>query len=62
MRFEGWIVDASGKRVLARNVLENVSPETIRHIYSTSSDGGKTWEVKSDGRFERRKDSKEPRP
>jgi hypothetical protein len=54
MRFEGWVVDASGNRILARNVLENVSPETIRHVYSTSSDGGKTWEVKSDGRFERR--------
>jgi Neuraminidase (sialidase) len=62
MRFEGWVVDASGTRILARNVLENVSPDTIRHVYSTSSDGGKTWDVKSDGRFERRKDSAEARP
>ena len=53
MRFEGWILDASGKRILARNVLENVSPDTIRHVYSISSDGGKTWEIKSDGRFVR---------
>ena len=55
MRFEGWILDGDGKRLLASNVLENVSPDTIRHIYSTSSDGGKTWVVKSDGRFVRRK-------
>ena len=53
MRFEGWVLDPGGKRLLARNVLENVSPDTIRHIYSISSDGGKTWEVKSDGRFSR---------
>ena len=57
MRFEGWVLDAGGKRLLARNVLENVSPDTIRHIYSTSADGGKTWVVKSDGRFVRRKES-----
>ena len=57
MRFEGWILDADGKRLLARNVLEKVSADTIRHVYSTSADGGKTWVVKSDGRFVRRKDA-----
>jgi hypothetical protein len=57
MRFEGWTLDADGKRLLARNVLENVCADTIRHVYSTSADGGKTWVVKSDGRFARRKDS-----
>jgi hypothetical protein len=56
MRFQGWVLDADGKRLLASNVLENVSPETIRHIYSISSDGGKTWVVKSDGRFVRREE------
>ena len=55
MRFEGWVLDADGKRQLALNILENVSPDTIRHIYSISSDGGKTWVVKSDGRFRRSK-------
>ena len=53
MRFDGWILDSDGKRVLASNVLMNVSPDTIRHIYSTSTDGGKTWVIKSDGRFKR---------
>jgi hypothetical protein len=56
MKFEGWVLDSDGKRLLASNVLENVSPDTIRHTYSTSSDGGKTWVVKSDGRFVRRKE------
>lgn len=55
MRFEGWVLDAEGNKMLARNVLENVSPDVIRHIYSTSSDGGKTWVVRSDGRFARKK-------
>ena len=57
MRFEGWILDAEGKRVLASNVLQDVSPDTIRHIYSVSADEGKTWVVKSDGRFARRSPS-----
>jgi hypothetical protein len=55
MRFEGWVLDSTGKRLLARNVLENVAPDTIRHQYSTSADNGKTWTLLSDGRFVRRK-------
>jgi len=53
MRFTGWVLDNDGKRLLVTNVLQNVSPDTIRHIYSTSADNGKTWAVKSDGRFVR---------
>lgn len=53
MRFKGWVLDKGGNRLLATNVLEIVSPNTIRHIYSTSTDGGKTWAVRSDGRFTR---------
>ncbi len=55
MRFEGWVLDPGGKKLLASNVLQNVTPDLIRHIYSTSADSGKTWIVRSDGRFERRK-------
>jgi hypothetical protein len=54
MRFAGWVIDASGKKILASNVLQDVSPGLIRHIYSTSADGGKTWIVRSDGRFTRK--------
>ena len=43
MQFEGWVLDDAGKRMLAWNVLQNVSADTIRHVYSTSADGGKTW-------------------
>jgi hypothetical protein len=42
--------------VYVSNVLENVSPGLIRHIFSTSSDSGKTWTVRSDGRFVRRQE------
>lgn len=59
MRFTGWVLDDKGQRVLVSNVLQNVSPDTIRHIYSESADNGKTWVVKSDGRFVRRPDTKE---
>lgn len=62
MRFEGWVLDPSGERVLARNVLQDVAPDTIRHTYSISTDGGKTWVVKSDGRFRRRPSPTEVRP
>jgi hypothetical protein len=55
MRFDGWTLDAKGERLLTRNVLQDVTPDLIRHIYSISSDNGKTWQVRSDGRFVRRK-------
>jgi hypothetical protein len=55
MRFKGWVLDEKGKKLQVTNVLENVSPDVIRHIYSVSEDDGKTWVVKSDGRFARRK-------
>ncbi len=54
MRFEGWVLDGAGARLLASNVLQDVSPGVIRHVYSTSADNGKTWDIKSDGRFVRR--------
>lgn len=54
MRFTGWVLDRAGKRLVVSNVLQNVSPDIIRHTYSISPDNGKTWVVKSDGRFVRR--------
>jgi hypothetical protein len=54
MRFKGWMLDSSGKRLLVSNILQDVSPDIIRHIFSVSNDDGKTWVVKSDGRFVRR--------
>ena len=57
MRFTGWVLDSSGKRLMVKNVLQDVSPDVIRHTYSVSEDDGKTWIVKSDGRFERKHDA-----
>lgn len=56
MRFHGWVLNSAGRRVLVTNVLEKVSADTIRHVYSESDDGGKSWTVKSDGRFSRQKE------
>jgi len=56
MRFTGWVLDKDGKRLLVKNVLQNVSPDIVRHTYSVSEDEGKTWIVKSDGRFVRRQE------
>ena len=60
MRFTGWVLSPKGDRVMAANVLQNVSPGVIRHIFSISRDSGKTWTVVGDGRFARRKASSSP--
>jgi hypothetical protein len=54
MRFLGWILDDQGRRILAKNVLENISPDTIKHTYAVSPDSGKTWNALGVGRFVRR--------
>lgn len=56
MRFLGWILDEKGRRILASNVLENISPDTIKHTYALSPDSGKTWNAQGVGRFVRRRD------
>jgi hypothetical protein len=56
MRFQGWVLDRNGRRILATNVLQPVGADMIRHIYSTSPDSGKTWDVHSDTRFVRRRE------
>jgi hypothetical protein len=56
MRFHGWVLDKNGKRMLASNTLENISPDTIKHTYALSPDSGKTWNAQSVGRFVRRRD------
>lgn len=57
MRFLGWVLDSAGRRILASNVLENISPDTIKHTYAVSPDSGKTWNTLSVGRFVRRRTS-----
>jgi tetratricopeptide (TPR) repeat protein len=54
MRFEGALINADGSKALARNVLQSVAADTVRHTFSVSNDGGKTWTVQADDRFIRR--------
>jgi hypothetical protein len=56
MRFTGWTTSPKGDVVMASNVLQNVSADTIRHLFSISRDSGRTWLTLSDGRFARRKE------
>ncbi|HVZ48455.1 MAG TPA: bacterial transcriptional activator domain-containing protein [Gemmatimonadaceae bacterium] len=55
MRFEASTVAPDGTTTVVRNVLQDVSPDVIRHTFSSSADGGKTWVVQTDERFVRRK-------
>lgn len=55
MRFEARVTNPDGTTFLARNVLQSVSPDTIRHTFSMSEDEGKTWTVQADDRFARRR-------
>jgi tetratricopeptide (TPR) repeat protein len=55
MHLTGWVLDGSGKRILARNTLVNVSPDTVHQFYQTSPDSGKTWVTLGDGRYVRRR-------
>ena len=54
MRFTGWVVNPRGVRVMASNVLEQVSPGVIHHVFSISPDSGRTWIVRGESRFTRR--------
>ncbi len=55
MRFEGWILDADGKRLLSpKDVLENVSSDTMRpHLLDLRRRRKELGRVESDGRFAR---------
>jgi hypothetical protein len=55
MRFLGWTNDAQGRRVEQRLTFFNVAPDTVRQLFETSKDGGKTWVPGFDGRYVRRR-------
>ena len=54
MRFTGWTLDAKGNRVEQRLTFFNVAPDTVRQLFESSTDGGKTWTPGFDGRYVRR--------
>ena len=55
MRFLGWTLDAQGQRVEQRLTFFNVAPDTVRQLFETSKDGGRTWVAGFDGRYVRRR-------
>jgi hypothetical protein len=55
MEFEGSTLNADGSKLLARNVLRAVGPDTVRHTFSSSLDSGRTWVIQTDQYFVRRK-------
>jgi hypothetical protein len=54
MRFLGWTLDPKGNRVEQRLTFFNVAPDTVRQLFESSTDGGKTWKSGFDGRYVRR--------
>jgi len=54
MRFQGFTIDAQGRRVEQRLTFFNVAPDTVRQLFETSKDGGQTWAAGFDGRYVRR--------
>jgi len=53
MRFEGWTLGANGQRVLQKLTFFPISKDTVRQLFETSSDSGKTWQPGFDGRYVR---------
>ena len=50
MRFEGWTLGAKGDTVLQKLTFFNVAPDTVRQLFETSNDRGKSWQPNFDGR------------
>ena len=55
MRFTGWTKGPSGNRVLQKLTFFAIAPDTVRQLFESSSDDGKTWTSGFDARYVRRK-------
>ena len=53
MRFLGWTLNPKGDRVEQRLTFFAIAKDTVRQLFETSSDGGKTWTPGFDGRYVR---------
>ena len=53
MRFEGWTLSPAGARVLQKLTFFPISKDTVRQLFETSADSGKTWQPGFDGRYVR---------
>jgi len=55
MRFEGWTKNASGTRVLQKLTFFPIAPDTVRQLFESSTDDGKTWTPGFDAKYIRKK-------
>lgn len=55
MRFEGWTLAPNGTRVLQKLTFFHIHRDTVRQLFETSTDSGRTWQPGFDGRYVRRK-------
>ena len=55
MRFEGWSLTPTGSRILQKLTFFPISKDTVRQLFETSADSGKTWQPGFDGRYVRSK-------
>ena len=54
MRFEGWTLAPSGARVLQKLTFFAIHRDTVRQLFETSTDSGRTWQPGFDGRYVRK--------
>ena len=54
MRFEGATIGPDGQRVLQRLTFFPVAADTVRQLFESSADGGRTWTPGFDGLYVRR--------
>jgi len=55
MRFEGWTRNQAGQRVLQKLTFFPIAPDTVRQLFESSTDEGKTWTPGFDARYVRKK-------
>lgn len=54
MRFEGWTKGPKGERVLQKLTFFPIAKDTVRQLFETSKDSGRTWQPGFDGRYVRK--------
>jgi hypothetical protein len=55
MRFEGWTLGPQGQKVLQKLTFFPIAKDTVRQLFESSTDSGKTWQPGFDARYIRRK-------
>jgi hypothetical protein len=55
MRFEGWTLAPNGNRILQKLTFFPIATDTVRQLFETSADSGRTWQPGFDGRYVRKR-------